>query len=304
VEALTGLLFFLAYRSWADHLPTAGMVSAALAALVAISFIDFDLRRIPDAITKPGMVLAVLLAPAYRLHPQDWLSRIGPGLNAFLHAGAGLLTGWLVILGVRLLGRLAFKKEAMGLGDAKLLALLGALSGPEGVFYALLTASLTGAVSGLLLLAISRFRPVPCTGEVVVDGASLPLTGVRFRKGDLRVPAPRDAAAGAPVRVRVVLPAKRILEDQDATIVLSGRLSGRDEGEAPGARAWWSLEKDAVDALGTEDRERLDLFSQSSRYVSFGPFLSIGGAAYLLWPDGLRWLLTVAYAGAFQRAVP
>ena len=63
-------------------------------------------------------------APALALHPRDWLG-LNPGMSAWFHAGAGLAAGYGLILGIRLLGRLIFKKEAMGLGDAKLLALIG-----------------------------------------------------------------------------------------------------------------------------------------------------------------------------------
>lgn len=81
VEFLTGLLFFFAvYRlglSW--ELPAALVF---IAALVALIFTDFNEQILPDAITIPGMVLALLLRCVdYNLIGMDWLGLLFEGLT-------------------------------------------------------------------------------------------------------------------------------------------------------------------------------------------------------------------------------
>ena len=115
VEALTGLLF--AFAAWHFGFNAAGIGALVfIAALVALTAIDFDTQLLPDDITLPLL----------------WL---GLGLNAFgvytdlksavIGAMAGYLSLWAVYWGFKL----ATGKEGMGYGDFKLLAALGAWLG-------------------------------------------------------------------------------------------------------------------------------------------------------------------------------
>jgi leader peptidase (prepilin peptidase)/N-methyltransferase len=294
VEALTALLFVLAQRRWPDDLATASIAAVALAAFVAISFIDWDHKMIPDKITKPGMALAVALAVVGTLHPRDWLPGVRGPMNAWLHSIAGLLAGLALILAIRFLGRVAFRKEAMGLGDAKLLAFVGALVGPIGAVYALILACVGGAVIGLALFAVGKRRPIACTGTVEVGpagrGAAETLTGVKFgRDASVFVPVPAVSEVGAPVRLRLRLPAAKVLEEEDAAVEWKGRLAAVED--VRGRR----VGRVALDPLSDAESERLHTFAHSYRYVPFGPFLSLGGAAALLYGDRVHWLFTEGY---------
>jgi prepilin signal peptidase PulO-like enzyme (type II secretory pathway) len=294
VEALTALLFVLSHRAWPEHVPTAAALSLLMAALVAISYIDLDHRRIPDVITKPGMVIGFLAAPGLALHDPAWIPDLNPGMNAWFHAGAGLLVGYGLILGIRLLGRLVFRKEAMGLGDAKLLALIGVFAGPRGAVYALILACLAGAVIGIVLFSVGKRRPLRCRGSLEAGGSVVEVTGVRVRDGDLLVALPAGVAEGAAVRARLLLPAAKVLEDRDAEVRLAGTVVATLGGPR-GTPARVRLEP-----LGPEDSERLEIFASSYRYVPFGPFLSLGGAAALLFASDLHWLITVGYPRSVQ----
>jgi prepilin signal peptidase PulO-like enzyme (type II secretory pathway) len=73
----------------------------------------------------------------------------------------GMLVGWWSLYLVGLLGTVAFRRNAMGFGDVKLLAPLGAFLGPFGVLYALAFASILGSAVGLILLALRRTVQIP-----------------------------------------------------------------------------------------------------------------------------------------------
>ena len=139
IELLTGALF--AGAVWRFG-PTPTAIGAALfcAALVALAAIDVEHFLLPDRITLPG--LAVGLAA------QPWLAW-GSLPNALQGAlfGAGLL---LVMAG---LWEVTRGIEGMGLGDVKMLAMIGAFLGVHGVIVTLVFGSLAGSVVGITLLA-------------------------------------------------------------------------------------------------------------------------------------------------------
>jgi leader peptidase (prepilin peptidase)/N-methyltransferase len=127
------------------------------ASLVASTFIDLEHQIIPDAITIPGLILAPLLSLAVpSIHPDA-----ATPLEAFALAILGGLLGaggtWLV----GALGKVAFRKEAMGFGDVKLMGMIGGILGWKGVALAFLIACIAGSVIGLVLLAITRNRYLP-----------------------------------------------------------------------------------------------------------------------------------------------
>ncbi|MEI8162432.1 MAG: A24 family peptidase [Betaproteobacteria bacterium] len=160
VEALTGLLF--AFAAWHFGFNAAGIGALVfIAALVALTAIDFDTQLLPDDITLPLL----------------WL---GLGLNAFgvytdlksavIGAMAGYLSLWAVYWGFKL----ATGKEGMGYGDFKLLAALGAWLGWQMLPLAILLSSFVGAVVGVALMVFARHGrnvPIPFGPYLAVAGA-------------------------------------------------------------------------------------------------------------------------------------
>lgn len=148
VELVTALLFvacFLRFGlSWAS--PVAMLFCCLMLALAAI---DLEHMILPDRITLPFTAVGVLLQPLVGwagtfFFPPPWGWMAGGLWGAAL--GAGILLG--VWIGWYLLRR----EEGMGLGDVKMLALIGAFLGWKGLLVSLFLASLSGAVVGLALL--------------------------------------------------------------------------------------------------------------------------------------------------------
>ena len=139
IELLTGGLFAGAVARFGV---TASAAGAALfcAALVALAAIDIEHFLLPDRITLPGLAVALAFQPLLA-----WGSIAGALQGALL--GAGLL---LVMAGIWELLR---GVEGMGLGDVKMLAMIGAFLGVHGVIVTLVFASLAGSVVGITLLA-------------------------------------------------------------------------------------------------------------------------------------------------------
>lgn len=300
VEALTALLFVLAGLRLGAEPVNAAVVALLLAALVAVTFIDIDHRIIPDAITKPGMLLALGLAvlPAVTLHPGDWIHGLKPGLNRLLHAGAGVLTGLLVVYGVRLLGTLILKKEAMGQGDAKLLGLIGGFTGPLGALYALTLACLGGVFVHGLVVLLGRGKPKPLAltlrgargAALTVDRAWVTPVGRPPERGGvppafrLELP-PGSTLPEGPLAFEALLPKVRVLMDEDVTV----------KGAAEAAPERGGRAAILVRGLPAEQGEHLSYFAASHRYLPFGPYLALGGAAAALYAADVHHFLTVTY---------
>jgi leader peptidase (prepilin peptidase)/N-methyltransferase len=107
------------------------------AMLIVLFGTDYDTQRLPNVITLPGVVVGL----AFNLFTP-------PGIVASL-IGAALGAG--ILLAVRWIWRRLRGVDAMGLGDVKMLAMIGAFLGWRQIWVVLFIASLTGAVAGVLL---------------------------------------------------------------------------------------------------------------------------------------------------------
>jgi leader peptidase (prepilin peptidase)/N-methyltransferase len=125
--------------------PTRAALAAALlyALLLALAFIDFDHLLLPDKLTLPGIALGLAAQLAL---PAGSLAR---GL-------AGALVGAGFLLAVAGAWQLARGAEGMGLGDVKMLAMIGAFLGVGGVVVTLVVGTLVGSLVGLSLIAAGR----------------------------------------------------------------------------------------------------------------------------------------------------
>lgn len=125
------------------------------AAFLVITFIDLDFKIIPDVISLPGIPLA-LLANMFVLNP--------PWLNGLIDGGIGILLGGGILAAVLIGYYLLTRREGMGWGDPKLMAVIGALCGWKGVVFTMLVSSFTGTLVGVIYVAASgkdRRFPIP-----------------------------------------------------------------------------------------------------------------------------------------------
>lgn len=141
VELLTAAGFVLVYFS-AGRSVNLGFVAGCLftSALIVLGFIDARHQILPDAITMPGLVLAL----AYSFFRSD-LNFRGALLGAVV--GAGFL---LLVYGAY---RLVRKKEGLGMGDVTMMLMVGAFLGPARTLFVLILASFAGALFGIYLMA-------------------------------------------------------------------------------------------------------------------------------------------------------
>jgi len=142
VEAVTGLAFAGAVARFGFGLEA--LVAAVLCALlVALAAIDVEHLLLPDRLTLPGIALGL---GAQLAVSGGSLAR---GLSGAL-VGAGILLvlagAWQLLRGV----------EGMGLGDVKMLAMIGAFLGFGGVMVTLVLGTLLGSIAGLALVARGR----------------------------------------------------------------------------------------------------------------------------------------------------
>ena len=140
VEALTALAFILVYLNSGRLLDPAFFAGCLFAsALIALGFIDAFHGILPDEITLPGLVLALV----YSFFRDD-LSFRGALVGAV--AGAGFL---LLVYGAY---RLIRKREGLGMGDVTMLLMIGAYLGPARTLLTLLLASFVGALVGVYFI--------------------------------------------------------------------------------------------------------------------------------------------------------
>jgi leader peptidase (prepilin peptidase)/N-methyltransferase len=131
-----------------------------ICSLIIVTFVDFEHQLIPDEVTLTG-ILAGLVASYFFPHLQGEIDpELGPRL-ALADAALGMLVGIGVIYSVALFGQCVFRKESMGGGDLKLLAMIGAFLGPENAALTFFLAPLVAAPIGIYLKWRKKAEVIP-----------------------------------------------------------------------------------------------------------------------------------------------
>lgn len=145
VELVTAVLTLGLYMVFG---PGARMYSYALLfyGLIVATFVDFEVQEIPDSISVGGTVAGLALSAAF---PEllGEASRAGGALGSAIGAAAG--AGSIYLMGF--FGELVFRKEAMGGGDVKLMAMVGAFLGWKLAILVFFLAPVFGSAVGIIL---------------------------------------------------------------------------------------------------------------------------------------------------------
>ncbi len=155
VELLTGLGAVAIFQRF--QLSVVGLVYFVfLCALIVASFIDLEFQIIPDEISVGGLVvglaLSVLIPTLHGTHDR---------MVALGHSVLGLLVGGGLLYVTGLIGDFLFRKESMGGGDIKLLAMAGSILGWKAVTVTFFLAPLFALIPGVFVLLFKRSHVIP-----------------------------------------------------------------------------------------------------------------------------------------------
>ncbi len=148
IECLNAALYVLVLRRFGMDAPwIIAVYFIFVSVLIVIFFIDLDYQIIPNSITIPGIPLAIALSST--ILPDPFLEHELLGLRGAL---IGCAAGGGFFYLVAILGKAVFKKDAMGGGDIKMMAMVGGVLGWKGVILTTFMGSLFGSVGGVSLI--------------------------------------------------------------------------------------------------------------------------------------------------------
>lgn len=173
VEGATGLLFVLiSFTSFTNPVQMIGYW-AFFSWLLALSLIDLDTMTLPNPLTQSGLMLGL----GFQVARCFWVApNFAAGIHHYLMpAIIGAVLGiWLLDI-IALVGSIAFGQAAMGAGDAKLAAMMGAWLGWKYMLVAGFLACIMGAFLGggaIALGWLDRRQPMPF-GPFLAVGAAI-----------------------------------------------------------------------------------------------------------------------------------
>jgi leader peptidase (prepilin peptidase)/N-methyltransferase len=146
VELANGLFYLAIFQRTGislGFLPLAALVSMT----IVLIYIDLEIQILPDVIDLPGIVIGLLVGSMHlgALHPDLVLAK------TLMDSVTGAIVGSGVLLAIALTYKLLRKVEGMGLGDVKMMAMLGATLGWQPLLPLMVLASVSGALVGVFV---------------------------------------------------------------------------------------------------------------------------------------------------------
>ena len=180
VEAANALAYWGVAVVYGPGLPAA-IAMPLVTALLVLSLIDLDHHILPDVITLPSVVAGI--AASLAVH-RAGLPADGPagiiGGTSWWEAPAAAAAGYAAFAMIAWAGRKYYGQEALGRGDWKLAAMLGAFLGFKGLMLTVFIGSLLGAATGLSLVALrkaTRTTAIPFGTFLGLAGIAVVLAG-------------------------------------------------------------------------------------------------------------------------------
>jgi leader peptidase (prepilin peptidase)/N-methyltransferase len=161
VELLNGAAYYFCALRWETE-PAAFLNSAFLSFLIILVFVDYQHQILPDVLTIPGALagfllstfqsrdlfsdqIALYLAATLRpSNPEQVLNWIGSAL--------GVLAGGGILFVVSLVYRIVRKQQGLGMGDIKMMAMVGAFLGWRMALLTIFAGSFVGSLVGVFLI--------------------------------------------------------------------------------------------------------------------------------------------------------
>jgi leader peptidase (prepilin peptidase) / N-methyltransferase len=167
VEVATAIAFVAAWRAFGPT-PLFATRLIFLSALIVLAVTDLRNRLLPNAITLPGIVVGLVCS---------FVAPPGP-VSAFL----GVVIGGVVPF---IVGEIYYRVrgiDGLGMGDVKMLAMIGAFLGAPLALLTLFAASFLGVAVGLPIIILTRNReyPVPLGTLLSVSAFAVAFTGQRI----------------------------------------------------------------------------------------------------------------------------
>lgn len=156
VELVTGLLFVAAFLEYGITQATVKWLFFTCL-IIVLTITDLRVRLLPDLVTWPGcaagLALSTFVPPSGGLaQALSWRllhQRLQPNAAGLVDAILGAAFGSFLLWGLAAGYKLVRGREGMGLGDVKMMAMVGAFVGLRGTFWTILLGSLLGSVIGL-----------------------------------------------------------------------------------------------------------------------------------------------------------
>lgn len=164
VELSSGLLTFFLFTRYGISLEFFGYLILTMS-LIVITLIDLKYMIIPNIISIPGIALGLL----FNLLRTDWqtLTQLIASINLYnffriigeiplVNSVTGIIFGGGIFLLVAYLYKIIRKMDGLGMGDVKLLAMLGAFLGSGAVFFIIFVSSLLGTLVGVSYIVYKK----------------------------------------------------------------------------------------------------------------------------------------------------
>ncbi|MBI3306386.1 MAG: prepilin peptidase [Candidatus Omnitrophica bacterium] len=176
VELASAMLWLSVWMMFGLSIPFFATVFL-FSVLIVISVSDLETGLIPDQLTLPGIVIGLLFAFFYppMLGAPHWK-------GALIQSAFGILAGGGSLLLVGLLGNVLFRKETMGGGDIKLMAMLGAFLGVKKVFLVLFFGPFVALPYALYAKIGKKAETIPFGPFLAIAGAWIFLYGDTIAK--------------------------------------------------------------------------------------------------------------------------
>jgi len=155
VELISAVSFLILYMNFGLNY-IFWIYSLLTFSLIVVTFIDLEFQIIPDRISLVGIFVGIVLSVSF-----PGLQNAFTWKKAFLNSIIGALAGGGLIYLTGVLGQLAFKKESMGGGDVKLMAMLGAFLGWKIVALIFFLAPFFGAPIGIYMKFVKKEDIIP-----------------------------------------------------------------------------------------------------------------------------------------------